>query len=533
METVANYQHGAEPGRGRWVVAGAILVTALVLNQSAVHWREDIVDSHYYAYCGWRVADGAIPYLDIWNNKPPLTWWVNAAGYHLCGEGVLREVLICSLSLSASLGAFMCCAVMLYGRNMAVPAALVAGVLLTDVRFDAGANRTEPFVVTCELLAVCAYLWWLRRGGAAWLLLGAIAAGAAPLFKQSGLGAAAACGTHLLVTQILTWWRAQTSQRAVWRKLSIAAAGFVLPTIVTGAVLASRGALREAWFAIGPFNETYFDADDATWWRIWDALYAYREVLDPLLWVLLLAGMGVTSICADAWRSTGSAATNVPRASHRVVIALWAIYAVYLACVGPGRQGHHFLPALSPIGLLLLDPLWRLARGRHWGEILVARGSVVVAALLWAGVLGGVEAGNLKAVTRFWDDKSAWYGLGYAQPKGYQLQADAIRDLAGPDDPIYVWGWSPGTYRYAYRHAASRFATLEKLGQLGPQRAGFILESARKDIRAVCPRVFVISESDLQGFRQTRNTEFVSWFFRHYRAFGEVGGMFVYVWNDG
>lgn len=81
-------------------------------------------------------------------------------------------------------------------------AVLTAGVLLCHPRYECGANRTETFVVAAELTAVLGYVRWLHGGRTAWLVLGGLAAGAAPWFKQSGLAAAAACALHLAYVQL-------------------------------------------------------------------------------------------------------------------------------------------------------------------------------------------------------------------------------------------------------------------------------------------------------------------------------------------
>jgi len=84
--------------------------------------------------------------------------------------------------------------------------ALATGcVLLTHLHYECGGNRTETFVVPCEILAVLSYLRWQRAGRLPWLAFAGLFAGAAPLFKQSGLAALGACALHLLWSQFAGW----------------------------------------------------------------------------------------------------------------------------------------------------------------------------------------------------------------------------------------------------------------------------------------------------------------------------------------
>lgn len=63
----------------RVLTCGVLVAVAVTVNASAVHGRQNLADSHLFGYYGWCVSQGARPYLDVWDNKPPGIWWVNAA----------------------------------------------------------------------------------------------------------------------------------------------------------------------------------------------------------------------------------------------------------------------------------------------------------------------------------------------------------------------------------------------------------------------------------------------------------------------
>ena len=172
--------------------AAAFLFAALLFNQSAVHWRADVNDSHYFAYCGWRIAHGAVPYLDVWDNKPPGAWWFNALAYRLFESDPWGEILICSAALLLTLLGFIAVARCIYHPSIWPVALLLASVLLTHIFYQCGANRTETFVAAAETLAVLGYLRWRRGGAWSWLALAGLSAGVAPLCKQAGIAALAA-----------------------------------------------------------------------------------------------------------------------------------------------------------------------------------------------------------------------------------------------------------------------------------------------------------------------------------------------------
>jgi hypothetical protein len=213
------------------------------------------------------------------------------------------------------------------------------------------------------------------------------------------------------------------------------------------------------------------------------------------------------------------------------VFWLWLLAATYLACVGPGRQAYHLAPTLAPLGLLALYPLNWLLRGRGLSERIVARPSLAAALVIYLYVLAGIGGDSVGVARYCWATKPHWNALTRDPPAAYEVQAAEIVRRTTPDQRIYVWGWSPGTYRYAYRHSPSRFSTLEKLGQVG-KSAEFIYEGAIADIQAAPPTLLVISVADLQALLSPPQSEFAEWVARHYRDHGEFEGMHILEWQE-
>lgn len=521
----------------RSIVAGLgvlVVLVAAVLNQSAVHWRVDIADEHLFAYHGWCIAQGARPYLDVWDNKPPGIWWLGAAGMRLCGPGVQVEVLLGSLGLLLTIVGFLECARALYGRRLLPFALLLAVVFLTDLRSDCGGHRTETYVSACEVVGIACYLHYLRRLRLTWLILAGLAVGTAPLFKQSGVAAATACTLHLVT---MRWRSAQgftlpRSLPARQGRHGIAsgtlpawfAACAVMPLMALLA-LVRVGALGEAAWAVGGFNRAYFAVGDATWWPFGHALQVATPALQLFLAPAALALLGAVVTLVQAKRGTRSPAENAPT-RHRAgvaLVSLWLLLVVYLALSGPGRSHYHFMPALAPLGLLVLLPLHVLAGRRSLRVQLTARPAVAVLFLLWSCVVLAHARGSGVELTKIWATKRAWWQLDWRTPPPYVAQGRVVQRLTQPADTLYVWGWSPGTYRFALRLPVSRFTTLEKGGQVGAY-ADFIRAGAIADIQACPPTVFVIAESDAPALARGSTADFAAWVAAHYRLPQSVEG---------
>ena len=507
---------------------GVVLLGAVALNQSAVHWRTDRADSDLFVYFGWCIAAGARPYLGVWDNKPPGIWWLNAAATRLCGSGLGAELLLGSAALLCALVAVVGSARQAYRRSLLVPAAFVAATLLADVRFEGGGDRTETFVIACETLGVCAYLRWLRVKHPAWLTTSGLALGVAPLFKQSGVAAAAACALHLAWVQ----WRgrgdvASRSQRdSIWRPWLVAGGAYIVPLLLAAGVLAWQGALGEAFFAVGRFNRAYFLVQDATWFRLDQAIVHYAPALRILAGVLAISGLGLAwGVVGRSMHQRGVGPAGRPRRGYGLFV-LWFLLAAYLALVGPGRRNYHVLPALPPLALLAVYPLHLLAGRRGLQVRLIAQPRAVAGLVVYVYVLAVSVAGDVAAWQGCWRSKPDPWALRTAETSGFELQAAQIDRLAGPDETIYVWGWSPGTYRYARRMPASRYTTFEKLGQVAPY-ADFFFERGTADLRRCPPRVIVISIRDYAGLVTAPAGEFGTWLAAAYELDSTIGGMHI------
>lgn len=531
-------------------------VTAMLLNQSVVHRRENTADSHLFAYYGWLVADGARPYLDTWDNKPPGIWWANALAFRMLGDSAGVETAVGAAALLAGLIAAAGILATLWCGTFLAVALPLATALLTHLAFECGADRTETLVNAAELLGVFAYFRWLASQRRAWLVTAGLLLGVAPWCKQSGLGAIVACGLHLLF--------AVRSGRIA--SLATLVVGLCLPTLVFAAILARQGALGEAWYAVVQFNRLYFDIGDAGWHGFRITADSIGPHLSPLLWYFLLAGVaaaaGIVRVgCAArrraenrethlAAKSPSSAAadsrnsrTDTRFRGATALFAVWLLVNLFLVAIGVGRLAYHLMVILPPLALLAVQGLAvvvGIARrdegATNFAARLVCSPRSTAVATLGLAIAVSAAADSVREGLRFSAGSpprngasiagGSWIEAASFVPHGFAAQAGLIQRLAGPNDTIYVWGWSPGSYRYAYRRSASRFATIEKVGQLRG-RARFLLDEVTATLRRNPPAVFLISPNDVDGLLQPPRDEFAEWFESTYDRVELVNGMWI------
>ena len=161
----------------------AIGVLIVLLPISPLNIVQPARDSGVFLYAGWRMLHGDIPYLDIWDHKPPVIFFVNALGLLLGGGSIwgvwLVELLL--LFFAALLG------FTLIKRYLgSLPAIFALSLWLLSLAFIInGGNLTTEYTLIIQFamlwLAVVAeekdYFFW--RG----YLIGVLAADS--LFDQA------------------------------------------------------------------------------------------------------------------------------------------------------------------------------------------------------------------------------------------------------------------------------------------------------------------------------------------------------------
>lgn len=480
------------------IVTMVLLIAPIVtLSQVAAHNRVDVVDDQMFGYFGWRIAHGAVLYEDVWDNKPPGIYWMNALGFLIGGDSYAGVIFLCSLAACVSLISFFVISLSVYFRGAAAVATVLAAFYLTHGFFQGGTNRTETFLMAFELTAVALYFrgfardrWWK------WLLAGACC-GCAALFKQVGLAAWGTLGLHTIILVIMR----DLSWRDGFRRCLLLLGGMVTVIAVAAIVIVAQGAGEHAYFAIFGFNRAYFTTGNSSLTNLELNDYMLRQHMTTAL--LLPVLMTITALIhAFFWRvrpkdrpadiedQIRALKPACPR--YMLLFFIWYVVAYYGAAVSPHYFRHYLLPTFPPL-MLMSGYLINFLRGeihltkrlqqRIWvTACFVAMGYFALDGLQWQK-----EALSKVWVYRFIEGKQAlWETVG-----------DAVKRLSGPNDRIHCQGYMPGVYLHARRLNTSRYTTTEKLGQVWQSKEADVIRHELKDqLEAAPPMLMVMSVGD-------------------------------------
>ncbi|MCH7814591.1 MAG: glycosyltransferase family 39 protein, partial [Planctomycetes bacterium] len=458
-------RQGAVADRRAWreawtlTAVAAVCLPLLALAQFLSHIRADEYDAWLFAYYGKQLLGGRLLYEQLWDNKPPGIFWLNAAALWLSGGSLAGPIAFCAVAVTAAAGLFLAVARRLYGVTAAGLATVLAVVFLNQQYFHVGCNRPSTFFVVTELAAFGLYIRAATRTGWHWRTLAAagFCAALGLWFKQSALAVTVAGGVHqaaLAITRV-------NPAGVTMRRLAWFGAGWVLALVAMGLGILLTADAGWAWHAMVGFNREYFGVAGGSGLR--PQWFGSREQIEVLALPLLLAVATLVHAAARRWQGppggSGPSDTDVPVPGHRpplLLLLLWAwlLVGVYLALLGPHRRLHYFGIALPPLCMLAAHGLHLLLTAGR-GKPATYPPYYAILAIVWFGYLlippidNQVRALNFHAYHRYQDPDS--------DPNQRQATARAIAAHSQPQDALFIWRYDPEPYWWADRPSAIRY----------------------------------------------------------------------------
>ena len=505
--TAAELTRAADPYRPTpWanliIVMLLLIVPMIGLSQFIAYWRTDVVDDQMFGYFGWRIADGATVYVDVWDNKPPGIYWINAVGMLVGGGSYFGVIAMCVVALVAAHTCFFCIGASLYYRGAATFATVLLCFYLTHGYYTGGTNRTETFLVACELGAVLFYMrGWARDRWWKWYAAG-ILCGCAFLFKQVGLAAWGAMGLHTIIL-VLT---RDLALKDGLRRCLLLLGGLCTLLAAAGVYLAAQGALWEAWFATFEFNRAYFATGTSKFPYSYFSYYLLKEHFFPILLLPLLMGIaaGIHAVLwrlrphfrpAEIERPLKAFQPVCPR--YMLLFGIWYLVSVWGALLSPHAFRHYLVPTIPPL-LLIAGYLINVLQAEMRLLVRMQQRAWVTAAFVLIAFFAA------DAFKRQWEQVSMVLVPRFIQHERaeWEIIGDAVTRVTGPDDVIQCWGYYPGVYLHARRINACRYTTTEKVGQVKAE-ADFVMHELDEVLRRDPPVVLVLSSTDDAWLRGT------------------------------
>jgi hypothetical protein len=394
-------------------------------------------DSSLFLYVAQRIQDGALPYRDVWDHKPPLIFYFGVIGLALADHGLpgVVGVEFAALLVAASVGFFA------LQRALGVLPAIfgtVAWTITIPLMLNGG-NRPEEYAWPFQFGAIALYLAERRAPSRwRWVAIGVLA-GFAALLKPTILGVWLAIYLAELVRA-----RQIRSLSTFARPLLLGTLGGLAPTILASAYFIANGAFNDLVDQVIRFNVEYSRS-------------SLSGFLDALAHgVKLTAVSGLLPIALAGWamalvQLTRGSAPELARPLFTIaVLALPIDFALASATGRPYSE--YFLACLPTLGILAavaissLRPALERAASRLSMRPLPFAASIVILGTL-------VLASAIPALVEYRQKQ------GPTDQERTRSQATAyVVGHTAPTDRVLFWGGEGGLNYTTGRRSPTRYA---------------------------------------------------------------------------
>ena len=418
----------------RLLGVGWVIVLAYLLILAVDSFVTDCTgDSCIFIYVAKGILQGDIPYLDRWDHKGPLLYFLNSIGL-IIHEGFGGLLIQAFFLLGTCYFAFAA----LRNSFGAVPALLALALFLAFfTKFNLPGNFTEQYGLLFQFLTL--YLFVRSEDQAkpnispphfASLHLGIGVLGAASFLLRPNLVA-------LWIVIGLYWLfvRGNSLRKLAW---AVFGGGSVLIT-VAGLFLV-MGALDAFWDAVFVFN--FAQSGASLQERLGVVRYLLTQMLPISLLVIASWFLGISCLIRTR--------VQVERFKGLLLVALILLPLEVVSLSLSGFEYRHYFLTALPVSILLLALfVWFVLEQRLIAPLLLSF------ALLFAAGYYASPLSNFERLV----DKYGQKGTSVIQmdsPIAVRLR-DLIQGATAPDDTILAWGKGAWIYLLSDRDAPTRF----------------------------------------------------------------------------
>ena len=460
-------------------------------------------DQGIFATIASGLLDGKIPYLDLWDHKPPGIYFLYAAAFKLMGKNARSISIFDGIWTIVTLVLLFRVARVFFEQRSARLAVFLFAILSSGIFFLGWWGRGQPEVFM--LLPLLLMIYCLRQSGlkensVSSLLFAGISAGIAFSFKYSIF-------LLLFLISLYVLLRSGIGRREIEKGILrilpffLAIIITILPFLIFFSV---NNALGEFFDATVTFNlTTHINHPlDIGFLKRTASSLAFVGVAVPLLWstMLVFALYGIA---------------RLTRENNRTLLMTWGAGILLSILLGWWLFPYHFMLLIPPLSLLasygfyqLIDYLSHKENTvRQMAkkfllyllvpflllEFLLAYSRYYVATDIIPALLEHTVTHTEEITPRF--RVLEWIITDFSYSEDLHLSL-YLKNNTQLEEKIFIWGWEPLVYFLSDRKPASRFIFLYPLIQDQTDRKENFRDIFLNDLAEARPRYFVVARKD-------------------------------------
>lgn len=394
-------------------------------------------DEGIFAAVARNLNLGGVLYQTAWDNKPPMIYLTYAGIFSVFGVSMFWLRFVVCVAVLATAGAIYEIARINLGKNRALLATLIFGILTSLRLIEGNLALTEIFMILPITLAVLLVIY--RKFDTSSLFVAGILFGAASLFKQVGAFEAAALGIYLFLSN--------KNIIEFVKKGFVLCVGFAACYAVTIIYFSSKGLLWDYYFAAYAYYRIYLGESPK---------YAVLINIAKYLPVLAVVGYGIYK----KYKKDGVDMFHL--------FLLWVAFS-FLGSYFSGRTYGHYLVQATPGAALLLASInfskIKFERSKVIFSVIFIVPILYLTSFLFSDFLTGGPINQIK----YWQNFVS-YASGRKSIDAYNNYFDgnvntimALSDLLKLNDgfgkSVYIWGDYPWLYTINDSRNPSRYVT--------------------------------------------------------------------------
>lgn len=412
------------------------LLVAIVLAQANPFYQSPNRDGGLFMYMGDRILKGDLLYIDIWDNKGPLIFYLNALGLFL-GRGLrwgvwgLEYVFLCFAAF--------------FGFNLIkklwglVPAIFGTWIWLSGFNSLArGGNFTEDYSTLFNFAAL--YLFWLhieKGRNKFYLFIIGMTLSLSFLLRANNIGIQLTIGLVLLLSAIFDRASEYRLTDLIWIGL-----GSLAVFALVALYFQSLGTLNEMIVAGYTYN-FFYSSGGISLGELSRSFLRGASLLGPIFVLALFGFVVLVEKLQDSVRPS----QRPVRYLYFLILIGWPIEMV-LSGLSGRNYPHYFicwLPYVGILGGLLAHTLIPTLNERlNKRPVLILLSVIAMISALNLLTLDQYKT----AFTRLLTDRSA--GVEFVHPV-----AKYIRENTKPEERVLVWGFQPFINLMAHRESST------------------------------------------------------------------------------